>query len=189
MQHQHILIFGTVYADDRNKSQLAQQWVSLHRMMNPGCDLMLVDSNSPMPLPVNVMIYDLGNNIGHLSREGKDGWGRAFCAGLQYAMDTEYDYVVHIEGDSLCRRSVIPVCQEMFWDDTFVCTVPVRGTRRPERNWVETGLMFFDVRKLNSRNFIELYDWNNGRAKCYPHTPEARIYDLLKDELEMLPWT
>jgi hypothetical protein len=126
-----VLIFGTVYCDSEAKRHLAGQWGDLHAALNRDCDLLLVDSSSPLAVH-GVPTLQLGDNIGHLGRKGRDGWGRAFCAGLQYAIDHGYDCAVHIEGDSLLRQPVRKFCE--FMDEqglrAFVCSV--NGTRFQE---------------------------------------------------------
>lgn len=179
-----VLIFGTVYADTKEKQDLAAQWASLHRAVNPACDLMLVDSASPYSVGHLVPTLQLGNNIGHLGRSGADGWGRAFCEGLKYASENYYDYVVHVEGDSLLRVPVVKFCEFMSDNDlqTFVCAV--NGTKFKEFGWVETGMMFMSVLYVQQSNFIERYNWQDGASKKYPHTPEAVVYEILeKDEV------
>ncbi len=176
-----ILIFGTVYCKDEESQNLARQWGEVHTALNPTCGFLLVDSNSPMPVS-GVPVLQLGDNIGHLGRNGRDGWGRAFCAGLQYAVDHGADYVVHIEGDSLLRRPVRPFCEFMHqnWLSTFV--VGVDGTKFKEFEWVETGLMFMSVPYICDSNFIERYNWQDGASKKYPNTPEAVIYQMLDQD-------
>jgi len=72
-------------------------WIKLS--MRDKCDLLLVDSASPrypyVPRKINFLSFT--NNVGHLSRGGQDGWGRAFCRGLGYAVEQGYDYVAHVE--------------------------------------------------------------------------------------------
>lgn len=185
-----VLIFGTVYCDTMQKLNLMEQWVQLHGALNQSCDLLLVDSASPLKIRgLNKVLWRrFDDNIGHLARGGQDGWGRAFCEGLQYAIDKEYDYVVHIEGDSLCSLRVMKICEQMRDEGSLALSVPVVGTRHVERGWAETGLMFFDVEFLEENNLIEIYDWHDGASKKYPHTPEAVVHDILADELEMMPW-
>lgn len=182
------LIFGTVYCDTEEKCKLAWMWGKLHRALNHDCDLLLVDSKSPMPI-YGAPTLQLGDNIGHLARKGQDGWGRAFCAGLRYAIVNEYDYVVHIEGDSLFRFCVTPYCEFMHKHDlpTFVCGI--NGTRYEEFAWVETGIMFFSVPYVQSSRLIERYNWTDGKSKQYPNTPEAVIWKMLRDDktLNMVP--
>lgn len=176
-----VLIFGTCYAATEDAARLTGQWVELHQRLNPDCDFLLVDSASPLPIKGPVWSFD--DNIGHLSKRGKDGWGRAFCHGLQVAIDGGYDYAVHIEGDSLFRLPVLPVIEQIKAD---VASALVMGTKKVEVGWIETGLMFFRVGYLVESNFIRRYNWHG--SKRYPNTPEKVIFDLVKDNLQLMPW-
>lgn len=186
-----ILIFGTVYADTAHKVDLAQKWCSLHSAINPDCHLMLVDSGSQCQenwdmIRGRVEVFQFGDNVGHLARGGRDGWGRAFCKGLEIAIERRYDYVVHIEGDSLCRIDVERYCEKMNRDWMQAASVPVIGTRRFEYQWIETGLMFFDVRYVRDSRIVERYDWQNGSVKKYPRTPEWHLWQLTNDTMHMM---
>lgn len=182
-----ILVFGTTYVDSEAKQKLAAQWEALHRKVNGwAVDLLLVDSASPVPLLAveeGAEKYAFPDNIGHLARGGKDGWGRAFCKGLEMAIDGQYDYVAHVEGDSLLSRPVLPIIREMMTDGVKAASVPVKGTRRKETGWAETGLMVFSVDYLWQSKFIERYDWWN-RTKS--PTPEKVIFDLFGEDLRMM---
>jgi hypothetical protein len=176
-----ILMFGTVYCDTEEKLNLARQWMRLHSALNLKCDLVLVDSDSPVRVRGDLFaqILQLGDNIGHLARRGQDGWGRAFCAGLQYAIDRDYDYVVHVEGDSLLRLPVVPICEDMREYGLLARVCGVNGTKFREFAWVETGVMFLSVPYVRDSKFIERYDWPDGESKRYPRTPEAVVYYML----------
>ena len=179
-----VLIFGTVYADTLEKFQLAQQWVMLHKRVNPDCDLVLVDSSSihDGALGDDVQVLQFNDNIGHLSRNGQDGWGRAFCEGLIWAIDRDYDFVVHIEGDSLFRHPVMKFCEFMQNKNLLSFVTSVNGTKTIENNWIETGIMFFSTNYLVASEFIERYNWPDGASKRYPHTPEAVIWEMLRKD-------
>jgi hypothetical protein len=184
------LIFATTYVDTQERARLTKQWADVHKTLNPDCDFLIVDSASPLIDADTIEwngapIHQMGDNIGHLSRGGRDGWGRAFCKGLEHAIEHGYDYAVHIEGDSLFRRSVMPIVQQMQRDGTKVASVPVEGTKRKEIGWVETGLMFFDVNYLKSTDFIAKYDWPNRKERP---TPEKVIFNILGRDLKMMPW-
>lgn len=193
-----VLIFATTYIDTPERLRLTDQWIGLHKRLNPDCDFLIVDSASPLPPAVDtkhgpVKIFDFGDNIGHLSRngpggpntKGRDGWGRAFCKGLELAIEGGYDYAVHIEGDSLFRLKVMPIVEGMRRDGVQVASVPVEGTKRKEVGWVETGLMFFDCRFVKESDFIARYDWPNRKETP---TPEKVIFSMLGRDLKMMPW-
>ena len=67
------LIFGTVYTHDQTSRYVAELSGRLLKRLNPGADIMLVDSASPAPIRWGDMDFDFGDNIGHLSRGGQDG--------------------------------------------------------------------------------------------------------------------
>lgn len=189
-----ILIFATTYVDSDARAKLTDQWLTLTTAMNPDCDILVVDSDSPKKPIIDPkhgvftaydgqrhprMLYDFGDNVGHLSRKGRDGWGRAFTFGLQAAIDCGYDYVVHIEGDSLFRLPVRKFCA-----DVKAASIPVEGTRRTFPNWIETGLMIFSTEYLKSSKFVARYDWPNRRERP---TPEIIVHGLIEKDLTLLP--
>jgi hypothetical protein len=186
------LIFGTTYVDTPDKFEMTRLWVKLHQRLNPNCDLMLVDSASPLMTPTVIeeldpaYVFQFDDNIGHLSRGGRDGWGRAFCKGLQHAMGMGYDYVAHIEGDSLLRIALKPTFNRMEELRHSVYSVPVIGTKRLEKNWVETGLMLFNVEWVRSSCLVDRYSWQD--PKRYPNCPEKVIMDIVKPSLTVMPW-
>lgn len=193
-----VLIFATTWIDTPQRRHLIRQWVDLHTALNPDCDFMLVDSASPLlGLPPGFeratpycahhqtrRLASFFDNIGHLSHGGRDGWGRAFCQGLRAAVEDRYDYAVHIEGDSLFRRPVMPIIDQMARDGIKVASVPIGYGDAQRSTWVETGLMFFEVDYLRNSNFIAGYDWPNRTAKP---EPEIVIRKMLGDDLAMLP--
>jgi predicted SAM-dependent methyltransferase len=200
-----VLIFATTFEDCADRANLTDHWIKLHGALNPNCDLLLVDSASPwapsiatrhsdfVPHPHSAalrsarMVHSFPDNVGHLSRGGRDGWGRAFTYGLQAAIAGRYDYVVHIEGDSLLRLPVRPIIEQMQRENVAVASTPVTGMKNPgsEAGWVETGLMFFRVSYLEQSKFIEQYDW--PARQVYP-TPEVIVRRLIDDQLRMMPW-
>jgi hypothetical protein len=119
------------------------------------------------------------DNIGHLGKGGRDGWGRAFCKGLEYAIIGDYDWVVHIEGDSLCREPLRPAVEKFAAEGIRVIAPPLRP------KWVETGLMMFSVGWLTGHEFIQRYNWDQRVAS--PH-PEEVIYELIGGDWYLLPW-
>lgn len=201
-----VLIFGTCYVATPERQKLTSQWAALHRRLNPECDLLLVDSASPIDPLENmratggvytgcgylmkfydadgIRVQSFTDNIGHLSHDGRDGWGRAFCHGLKYAIEAGYDVVAHVEGDSLFRLPVMSIGEQMERDGIRVASVPIGYGEAQRSTWVETGLMFFEVDYLRKSNFIAGYDWPNRTAKPQP---EIVIRRMLGEDLVMLP--
>lgn len=190
--HGSLLLFGTVYCDNVERQRLTEQWIELNSALNPQAHLLLVDSASPVPLvsatredlKAKVEIINLGDNIGHLSRGGRDGWGRAFCKGLEIAVERGFATVAHVEGDSLLSVPVAPLAQQMRSARKTVASVPVKGMVRDMPGWVETGLMLFDTKWLRDTGFVRKYDWPNRKALP---TPEVIIGRLVHHNMHTLP--
>lgn len=149
-----------------------------------------MDSASPVKpdLPPWVKYFTFPDNIGHLHKKdtpGKDGWGRAFCKGLEIAIAEGYSHVAHIEGDSIFKRPCRPIFDWMESNNVKAASVQVEGTVRFMRGWLETGLMFFSTKYLKDFDFIRKYDWPNRK----PHpTPEIIIGNMIRWDVKLMPW-
>jgi hypothetical protein len=132
-----------------------------------------------------VELYIFPDNIGHHARGGGDGWGRAFSKGLWWATEGgfDFDYVVHIEGDSLFRLPVTPICEQMKTEGIECASIPVDTGGKGVNGWVETGLMFFSVPYLQRIDFITKYAWEKRKT-----WPEIFIADLLGKDLRYMDW-
>jgi hypothetical protein len=201
------LLFGTFYVDSPDRSNLTDLWEKLHLTLNGGdCDFLAVDSQSPIKKLGDWTLYDgtrhhkmyfnFPDNIGHLSRPkvtiGRDGWGRAFCKGLEIACELGYDYAVHIEGDSLFRLKVVDIVRQMQAEGIDCASTNVSGMKHKgmEQQWIETGLMFFSTDYLRRSNFTKRYDWPNRRPAP---TPERYIRmwilnELNSKQLRLMSW-
>ena len=170
-----ILIFGTVYAGDEKAEWLAQKWADVHRKVNADYDVdyVLIDSASPRPLPSTVRIVQLGDNIGHFSKNGRDGWGRSFCVGLN--MTKGYDYVVHLEGDLLFAWPVLTAMIQPMQRAGKMVAAPTSD----QYGWIETAMMAFDARWLEDFDLAGRYNW--PMTGILPGLPEQRIQNLVKD--------
>jgi|HubBroStandDraft_6_1064221.scaffolds.fasta_scaffold00056_25 predicted O-methyltransferase YrrM len=195
LQRARTLIFGTSYIDSEERLRLLKHWLDTTTYLNPDCDVMLVDSASPMLKDLEwykfegknkLIMTSFPDNIGHLSRRNtlrKDGWGRAFSEGLRYAIEEGYEWVVHIESDSLFRRAVTPIVEELEQDGTKAASIPLLGALSIGRGCVETGLMFLNVAYLRESRLIERYCWQKRTT-----TPEAAVFQILGKDLRMMPW-
>ena len=176
------LIVGTSYVQGAVGLTTFRMWADMTARLNPAIDLLVVDSASPTFLggdPAYNLVR-LENNIGHLSRGGRDGWGRAFTAGLLNAIESGYDWVVHIECDLLFARPVAEVIDKM-------CRSGVRAAAPMAMpyQFIETALSFWNVAYLKEIDLIRRYDWENPPAKGL--LPEQRIGDICAGELFALP--
>lgn len=187
-----VLIFGTLWISDQHREDLLKRWIALHRRLNPDCDFLLVDGGgSKWPvgrvIPAEVGYLTFPDDIGSAVKGGRDGWGRAFTTGLQYAINEGYDYVVHIESDSLCRLPVMEICEQMARDGIDAQSAYIDGMKNGrEPRWIETGLMFLRVGYVRDSDLIGRYDWPT--LKKYPVTSESVLFNLLQGHLRMMPW-
>ena len=189
------LIFATTYVDSGDREILTRQWLDLHSALNPECDFLLVDSASPKPVldetwsarfredPKRFRIHDFGDNVGHLSRGGRDGWGRAFCYGLDYAVEHGYSHVLHIEGDSLLRIPARDLVARLQKSGKGCASITVRGTHRDIPGWVETGLMCFSTAYVKRSNFSSVYAWPTREVRP---TPEFVVFKMVGHDLLIL---
>ena len=169
------LIFGTTYVHDDLSLWICNEWIRLHSKLNPEADLLLVDSASPVPLPLGVDVLQLGDNIGHRWKEnyGKDGWGRAFDAGLRHAVREGYEVVACIEGDLLCKVPVQRLVHPMLSSGADIA-----APRATPHQFIEAGLMVMTGRWLREFDLASKYDWENGTV-----FPEDRLGALVEDQI------
>jgi hypothetical protein len=199
-----ILVFGTAYCASPGRLRLLELWADALQRIAPDCDHLIVDSQSPVfdlaslphlsrfapaiPVPSETAPVVVGrrstvtfpDNIGHLSHGGRDGWGRAFCQGLLCALTSGHDYVVHVEGDLLTRLDIPQLCRSMREG-----RINALGAITPNKGWLETGLLFFDVGFLRRSRLIERYAWHKRPPTPYP---EVVLSELLGDDLYLRLW-
>ncbi len=177
------LILGTSYLHGAAAAETFRMWADLTMKLNPGTDILVVDSGSPMEMPYfpPPMKYKLlETNIGHLSRNGQDGWGRAFSEGVKYAIEHDYDWMANIECDILFAEPVSKLIGKMARHGVL-CAAPMAMPY----HFTETGLSFWSVPYLKLSGLVSKYDWehppNNGLL------PEQRIDAICAGEMFALP--
>jgi len=126
--------------------------------------------------PSHADIVSFADNIGHLAKNGRDGWGRAFCQGLKIALDNYFDYVVHIESDLLARIDILNIIRLMQSKNIKVFTAV------NHYNMIETGLMFFDVNYVRKTRLIEKYNYKEMGQSIFD-LPENHLQKILGDDL------
>jgi len=174
-----VLIFGPTYCANQHARYLANLSGKLLRQLNPGCDLMLIDSASPLSPDWGQFYFSFPDNIGHLNHGGQDGWGRAFCKGLEYAVEHDYDYAVCVEADVLLAKPILPIIERME-AASVMCAAPWVS----QYNFIEVGLFFAHTRWLASTRLAERYDW---RSSVIEDMPERKVERLAGDDLWVLP--
>ena len=171
------LLFGTSYVDTEDRRWLVDKWIRTTHRLNANCDILIVDSASPLPIDDLGLcsILQLGDNIGHLGSTGKDGWGRAFTAGLQRAADGLYDYVGLVDTDILFAFPATPIVA--FMAENSINYATVRGDPYP---WMEGGIVFMNVKWMRDTAFIAKYGWERMTSTEFP---EYRLMDIAGNEL------
>lgn len=178
------LIYGTSYIATPERMELTKLWAKLCAKLNPDCDLLLVDSASPFDpmkfMPENLLwIRRFHDNLGHLNAGGGDGWGRAFCYGLQFGIDEGYDRIAYIDADILFAKPVGPIFDKMERNGVKVsCPLDMNF------QFLENGIVFMNPEYMRDIRFIERYDWPNSPQMPLP---ERRFELLLEDALFTLP--
>ena len=120
------LIFGTSYVSGQKARYTYSLWADLVWRLNPGHDIWVIDSASPdIDVKPGINRLDFVENIGHLQSNGKEGWGRAFCRGVDLAVEAGYDYVVHIECDVLFNRPVDETIRKMAANGVKIIEAPL----------------------------------------------------------------
>lgn len=163
----------------------------IRRYLGPSVQIVFVDS-SPLDLPrflrsafpelcveemraeacfrssADIVCIRFGDNIGHLSVSGKDGWGRSCMKGLEYCLTADYQYAVHVEADLLVRGE--------DWVRKFVAASPQAGIIAPRMHLgLETGLFIARTAWLKEVDFIERYNWRKTRNRPRPEERFAAI--------------
>lgn len=179
-----VLVFGTSYVADETRRSLVQIWLKLVKR-NTGVDILIVDSCSPFNpssfLPSDTFVFRFDDNIGAISRGQRDGAGRAFCKGLENAIDAGYDYAVHYESDFLFAPPIMPIIEQMAKAGVKVVSP---GLANPY-HFLEWGISFFDVKWVKETGFIQKYDWEH--APTWP-IAEIRMEKLIGDDLFVIPF-
>ena len=176
-------------------------WYALATTLNPGTDLLIVDSASPIPpqsfLPGHWKIHAMAdddeipkhpgdqfmarfhNSLGHPFYDAVPmgaGSDRAQVKIFEIAIASGYDRAVYIEADVLFVRPVEPWLERMT--KPAACPGMVNHGLFPE-----SGLLFFDPAYFQSIDYVKRYNW---RGPCFPEG-EKRMWDILGDQLEFLP--
>lgn len=177
------LILGTSHIHGSAAAETFRIWADLTLRLNPGTDILVVDSASPMELPYfapPLKYRLLPDNIGHLSRGGRDGWGRAFMTGAEHAIERDYDWMVNIECDLLFARPVAETIGKMARHGVL-CAAPMAYPYQ----FTETALSFWSVPYLLMSGLVERYDWENPPLNGL--LPEQRIDAICAAEMFALP--
>lgn len=185
------LIVGTTYCNAPEKAELLRMWAALNEKLSPECDVIVIDSCSPMDvlkvLPAFAAgyahrgYYKIEKDVGSLQKGGQDGPGQAFCKGVEFAISGGYEYFAHIETDCLFAKPVGPIISSME-KAGVKCAAPMDFTH----SFLETQVLFMSVPWLRDKNYIEAYDWTNPSKRANPYH-EVWLEKFAGDDLFCLP--
>ncbi len=169
--------------------RLVELWCKVIRALNPDMAAIMIDSASPNdPSAIlkeyNVEHFNFGDNLGHLNTTGKDGWGRAFCKGVEIAIARDYDYICYLDADIILSRPIAPIIEKMrTYGVLAACPMDITY------NFIENGIMFLNVDYLRFSDFVARYDWPSRTVQNtnIDTIPEVAFEKLLEDVLFTLP--
>ncbi len=186
-----VLLFCTCWLPDLDRVFMLQSWLRVARQQK--ADIQIIDTiGNFQPVVAGAHPGEcifVGTQIGHGSRDGdQDGWGRAFCKGIELAIEGNYDYAVHCEADMACRVDLMDVIALMEKEKK-----PIAAPWCSQVNAIETGLMFMSVPWLKENRFIERYDWPKIRPEMnvgdrIARQPERVIGKIAGDDYLRLNW-
>jgi len=182
------LIMATSYVATNDRRELVTIWAKLAEKLNPDLDLVLVDSASPIN-PQEFLTfwrdanpkrwcYRFPDNVGHRNITRVDGFGRAFCKGVELAIEGGYDYLAHTDSDVLFAKPAAP-----FIEKLKASGVKVACAFDPMYQFLETAIMFASVPYLKEIGFVEKYDWSTYHETI----PEIRFEEIMNGELFTIP--
>jgi len=180
-----ILIAATSWIDNEYTLALFKLWYRVFKTLNKDEDFILIDACSPFDprqhLPEGVEVFRWDENVGAISRGGKDGSGRSACKAIEIAIERGYDYVAIYETDSIFVRPIRPIFEKMQRSGVKVASP---GLAKPY-DFLEWSIWFLDIKYAKDTKFVERYDWE--------HTPawplvEMRLEAMFKDDLFILPF-
>ena len=199
-----ILVFGVCRCESPAEVRALQHWAATLERVAPDADHLIVDTKVPAVDPASLpglsrfqppvriageiapvaigrrSVLAFPDDIGTLEQRGGDGWGRAFCQGLLCAVASRYDLVVHVEAGLLTRLDIPYHCRTMQERG-----INALGAVTPNKGWLETGLMFFDVAYVERIRLVDRYGWDQPGSQV---RPQVKLSEILGDELYLRPW-
>lgn len=192
------LLASISYIHDRPMADMVSLWRSVNERLNGDMDIVLVDSASPFAphkllgwertvleregdIPYKLghrSVVSFTDNIGHLSRGGQNGAGRAFSKCLEIAVFNGYDYVAIVESDLLFAKPIAPIVERLseHWINAACCW-------NFYYQFIESGIFFANCLWLHQSDFVNRYDWRN-----HNELPELVLERTCGGELFMLPY-
>ena len=177
------MIAATSWVPDEAARELCKLSVRVIKTLNPGEDLIVIDSCSPFDplqfLPGSHFSFHFEDNVGAINRGGKDGAGRALSKAIAKAIEWGYDYVAVQETDFIFAKPIRPIIERMHKAGVKVASP---GLAAPYA-FVEWGIFFINVAYARESKFIERYDWEHSQT--WPLV-EVKLEQLFGDDLFLL---
>ncbi len=101
------LIIIPTYNESENITALVQEVFRLH----PSINILVVDDNSPDGTAEKVLNIK-SQNLHLLKREKKEGLGKAYLAGFDWALKRDFDFVTQMDSDFSHRPEDLKVILE-----------------------------------------------------------------------------
>lgn len=178
-----ILIAGTSFIDNEHSLALFDMWFRVIKTLNPNEDFVLVDACSPfdprLHVPKDTNVFRWDENVGAITRGGKDGCGRSMCKVIELAIEGNYDYIAICESDAIFCQPVRPIINRMHKAGVKAASI---GLASPYL-FAEWSTVFLNVKYLKDMKFIERYDWEHSQP--WPLI-EMRLEKMFGDDLFFL---
>jgi dolichol-phosphate mannosyltransferase len=181
MDHRTLIVVPT-YNEKKNVRRLATVVLSKH----PAFDLLFVDDHSPDGTGALLdEMHAEDERVHVLHRAQKDGLGRAYLAGFEWALQRDYEYIFEMDADfSHAPRDIRHLCEAVGDADLALGSRYLGGIRvinwpmsrlmlsRTAALYVQgvTGMPFTDPTggfKCFRRRVLEAIDFNKVRSNGY----------------------
>lgn len=199
------LLVGMCWLPTEHARMTLEIWTRLQLALNPDCDILVIDSQSPVDpmhaignfgfvdralaasdeIPTGLAPLTLvrfPDNVGHLSRGGLNGAGRALCKGIEIGLANGYSFIANVECDMMLGRSISALLARMN-----KARVRFAAPFDSDYRFLETGIMLWQAEWLRRSNFVARYSWQTPLPPGV--FPEHHAAALGGDDLWYLPLT
>ncbi len=179
-----LLIAATSFCETEAAVELCKMSIRVIKALNLGEDFILIDAGGPFDprqfLPDSIQVFRFPENVGAITRGGKDGAGRGVCTAIEMAIDRGYDYVALHETDAIFAEKDRDIVNRMHRAGVKVASP---GLAAPYQ-FLEWSTFFIATKYAADSHFIKRYGWETT-----PRWPlvEMRLEKLFGDDLFLLP--
>lgn len=179
-----LLVAATSFVENEGALELCKLSVRVIKALNLGEDFILIDAGGPFDprafLPETISVFRFDENVGSITRGGKDGAGRGVCRAIEMAIAGDYDYVAIHETDAIFAESDRKIVERMHRSGVKVASP---GLAAPYQ-FLEWSSFWISVAYARESDFIKRYSWETT-----PRWPlvEMRLEKLFGEDLFLLP--